>query len=81
MNGNRVDALRAKRGQPEPDRRKSANMPSAPACAVQRSQAAACAADPNLVHSDWSTVSGGARNEAGNAPIPADERICDGRWR
>ena len=28
--------------------------------------------DPNKVHSDWSTVSGGARNEAGNAPIPVD---------
>ena len=28
--------------------------------------------DPNLVHSDWSTVGGGARNEAGNAPIPGN---------
>jgi hypothetical protein len=29
-------------------------------------------ADPNKVHSSWSTVGGGARNEAGNAPIPGD---------
>jgi Chaperone of endosialidase len=29
-------------------------------------------ADPNLVYSSWSTVGGGARNEAGNAAVPGD---------